>query len=289
MVYTSDLKSLGLTALPVRVRPWAPRSEEDAVLASRSGGCIIKTIPFGIVFIFSNAISGVRSLKMRARNNGPRLSYSESLKEVELFAVKVAQSLVEGEITRPNHPQGDLYNADVNCFYEVKGSQLSAGPIICEEQLARHHEDLERSDQRYVFVMYEGRVWKDGRYQYLTVRMGRRGQNVLRRFLASRIRKVYVLHVSVVMGIYEFHRQRGDIQEYMMQRGLKRYVKIPDTDLRSLGKDRELLRRFSLEPLEYIADERLELGAFRNFRLQVPVVRVLPNPILDVGLDWNFL
>ena len=175
------------------------------------------------------------------------------------------------------------------CGTAMRRSGVAAGPIICEEQLRRHYEDCEQFDRQYIFVMYEGREWRKGKYHYLPIRMGRRGQNVLRRFLVWKLRKVYVLHVSVIWAIYEYYRRQGSIQEYMMQRGLKRYIKVPDADLKRIANDIEALSQYGLSTADYTLNRRLEMARFRQFKVPTEVVRITCTKSLDDSFDVGAL
>lgn len=216
---------------------------------------------------------------MRTKSKS-RLSYPECLQVIEQFGVRVAQSIIGGEVTDSSHPCGDLYHAERNAFSEVKVSGISGGPIIPEEQLGRHYEDSDRCDREYVFVLYANRKWIRGKYVYLPIRMGK-DEATLRRFLVRSIKVVYVVHVSVVWAVYEMHKRNGTVQEYMMQRGLKRYIKIPHADLRSMVTNIQTLSQFGLNPDQYILQQTHELARFRNFKIPVPVFRIMPRVEVD--------
>ncbi len=222
-----------------------------------------------------------------AANLGLRLSYSECLREIEQFGMKVAQDVEGGEVTAPNHRSGDLFHLDRGLFSEVKASGISAGPIITEDQLIRHYEECGEYDCQYIFVMYEGREWSRGKYHYLPVKMGKRGQKVLRRFLVKKLTQVYVVHVSVIWSIYETHRRRGSIQEYEMQRGTKRYIKITSADLKRISTEKRTLADFGLKHSEYEVTKELKLARYGGFKSAVPVTRILRSVSFEADVSFD--
>lgn len=220
---------------------------------------------------------------MREKGAKRLSSSSECLYVIEKFGREIAKMIVGGSELPLNHSCGDLEHKD-GSYSEVKASQVSAGPIIPQEQLIRHYEDWRRCE-RYVFVLYEGRRWdsEKGKYISMPVRIGMgQGERALRAYLAQKLKAVYVVHVSVVWAIFQFHKEKGDLQNYPMQSGRRIYVKIPYTDLKNIAKDQRVLSQFQLDLGGYEVqnqDERqLQVSYFRP---RVNVVKILSNTITD--------
>ena len=212
-------------------------------------------------------------------NRTGRLSGNDYLYVIERFAVRVAKSIVGGEMTEPNNPFGDLYHQKENAFSEVKGSGLSSGPIVEVNQLERHLDDIERHDHQYVFVLYRNRRWEHGRWVYLPRRAGRT-QKALEKFLTLNVREVYILHISVVEAIFRNCPEK-DIKCYLMQRGPKTYIKLYPGKMKKLVRRHGALADFGLEPDDYAIESGRRAAKFNGQSIQVAVSTIKPKQLSE--------
>ncbi|MBI2003785.1 MAG: hypothetical protein HYS78_02305 [Parcubacteria group bacterium] len=215
-----------------------------------------------------------------------RLSGNDYLYVIARFAVRVAKSIVGGEITGPNHPYGDLHlvdnPTDSEVFWEVKASGLSSGPIICRDQLERHIENSERCEHGYVFVLYQNRKWHKGKWRYLPQRMARTERS-LEKFLVLSMKEVFVVHISVVDAI--FRSRPRDVRCFNMQRGPKTYLKIYPGVLRKLVDSPKRLADLGLEPDDYVVEAERQVIRFQNWKIQVLVSTIRTKYASEVSFD----
>lgn len=214
-----------------------------------------------------------------------RLSGNDYLYVIARFAVRLAQSIVGGEIIGNNHPYGDLRlvdrPTDTEVFWEVKASGLSSGPIICRDQLERHLENSERCEQGYVFVLYQNREWQKGRWRYLPRQ--NRTQKTLEKFLLLNVREVFVVHISVVEAI--FRARKRNVRCYNMQRGPKTYLKIYPGILRSLVDDVGGLSDFGLKSDDYVVKKKRQIIRFQSQKVQILVSTIRIKLPTDISFD----
>ena len=208
-----------------------------------------------------------------------RLSGNGYLYVIESFAVRVAKSIVGGEITEPNNPLGDLYHRGPKSYSEVKAAGLSAGPIVDRDQFDRHLEDLEQHDHRYVFVLYNGRRWENGRWIYLPQKASRT-RGTLEKFLTLNVREVHVVHISVIEAIFR-NCPKKDLKCYLMQRGPKTYIRLYPGKIRNIVNEPECLVELGLDPNDYLVGVRKRVVRFDGRAIPVEVLTVRPKPFSD--------
>lgn len=148
------------------------------------------------------------------------LSHAEKLQIIEKFSVRMAQALVGGSVTEPNHPDGDLYHSD-GTFSEVKGAGDSSGAIIRKLQLMRHAKGPTRD---YVLVFKSNRTWKNGRWAYSTCRNGRTRQQLEKICLES-ITNIVIVPTLGMLTLYRNMKRREE-RTYQFKAGPKTYVKM---------------------------------------------------------------
>ncbi|MEK9157943.1 MAG: hypothetical protein AAB638_02030 [Patescibacteria group bacterium] len=148
------------------------------------------------------------------------LSHGEKLKVIENFSVRLAQALVGGTVTEPNHPYGDLIHSD-GTFSEVKAAGVSSGAIIRREQLRRHSKGPTRD---YILVFKSNRVWENGRWLYLTCRNGRSRQQLERICLESVV-QIMIVPTAGMATLYKNMKRRAE-RTYHFKAGPKTYVKM---------------------------------------------------------------
>jgi len=216
-----------------------------------------------------------------------RLSYGECLGVIKDFGVRVSRSLFGGIILSPNDPRGDLFHPETPAFSEVKASGLSGGPLVVLTQLERHQENLESHDHLYSFVLYKDRGRHRGKRRNLPIRMGK-NEHTLRKFLAVNARRVYRIHLSIVLATVRAHPEW--IKTYQMARGPKTYLRIPPKHLEKLaGTDLETWQSLSLNPSDYQFQECRDVVRFRNYRVSVLVYRITPIVATDDSFDPEVL
>lgn len=210
-----------------------------------------------------------------------RLSGNGYLYVIESFAVRVAKSIVGGEITEPNNPYGDLYHRGADSFSEVKAAGLSAGAIVDKNQFERHLADLEHHDHRYIFVLYNGRRREDGRWVYLPQKASKT-KSTLEKFLTLNLREVHVVHISVIEAIFR-NCPKKDLKCYLMQRGPKTYIRLYPGKIRSLVNEPGSMAELGLNPEDYSVGVKKKIAKFDGRALKVKVLTVKPRPISEVS------
>lgn len=217
---------------------------------------------------------------MRVKSN-LGLSYSECLKVIEKFGVRVAQSIVGGVITKTNHSGGDLFHVQLNSFTEVKACGLSHGPIIREEQVGRQIELLETNDLNYAIVMYKDRGQFLGKYCSLPIRMGK-NEAALELFLARSTKEIYVIHVSVIHAIFKSEDRRGNVKEHNFKHGgYRRLLRLYPGRLRKIVENLYVVVELGLDPTSYNVERELRIAKFRNFKIPVMVSRIERRQIVE--------
>ncbi len=212
-----------------------------------------------------------------------RLSGNGYLYVIERFAIRLAKSIVGGEITGPNNPYGDLYHKESGAFSEVKAAGLSRGPIIERDQLERHFADLEKHDHWYIFVLYDSRKWNKGKWVYLPRRVGRT-ENALQNFLKLNVKEVWSVHISVIEAIFRFRKR--DIRCYNMQRGPKTYLIIYPGFLKKLVRESRLLADLGLEPNDYLVETRQEFVRFQGKAIRIEVSAIKPKSFSEESFQF---
>jgi hypothetical protein len=202
---------------------------------------------------------------------------SKHLAVIEKFGVEIAQSVVGGEITRPNDPNGDLYHDGQNAYFEVKASGTSSGAIIVKDQLERHLDNLERQEQYYVFVFYLNRVWQNGRFLYTTLRNAKT-RLALENFLVKNLREIQIVHVEVIDSIFRYQSKLGRVRTYVMKRGPKTYVKIRGEEVRSLAVGDTELGKFGFDPGKFSVSNGRKTIRFKGFRRKISFLKIEPKP-----------
>lgn len=217
-----------------------------------------------------------------ANNWTGRLSGNDYLYVIEKFAVRVAKSIVGGEITEQNNPYGDLYHRGSDSFSEVKAAGLSAGAIVDKGQFERHLADLERHDHRYAFVLYNSRRWEHGRWVYLPQKASKT-KGTLEKFLTLNVREVHVVHISVIEAIFR-NCPKKDLKCYLMQRGPKTYIRLYPGKIRSLVNQPGSLKELGLNPDDYLVRvSRKRVARFDDRTVKVEVLTIKPRPISEVS------
>jgi len=197
----------------------------------------------------------------------------DKLKVIEAFAVTIAQSIIGGERTRPNHPDGDLFHQDVGLFSEVKCSGDSGGAIIVREQIKRHTHPHTGRTRHYVFVFYKNCGMNRGRWQCLTFRRGRTPK-FLEKFLAENTRIICIVDSRVVLALYK-ERCKSDERTYIMQSGtVKTYLKMRPKVFVPFVRNVSSLAKLGLNPESYRVEREPRLIWFGQHQIRAMVLRV---------------
>jgi hypothetical protein len=196
----------------------------------------------------------------------------DKLKVIESFAVTIAQSVIGGERTRPNHPDGDLFHPETGLFSEVKGAGDSCGAIIVKSQIKRHTHSRLGKTREYVFVFYRNCGIDEGKRKCLTFRRGRTPE-LLEKFLAENTKEICIVDSRVILALYK-KRRRQDERTYMMQRGLKTYLKMRPNIFKSLFQDICSLAELGLNPESYHVERSFELIQFGPHQIRATILRI---------------
>jgi hypothetical protein len=189
------------------------------------------------------------------------LSRSERLQVIEKLAVQIAQQIIGGVITGPNHPDGDLCHSD-GYFTEVKSANSTSGAIIRKKQLRKHCRSKTRN---YVLVFHSNRSWSNGRWYYTTLRKCQTAPQA-QKYLVENITEVYIIGVGAMRLLYQRLRRRGERTHYFKS-GPKTYIKLRSSDFFPL-----LLRAGYGQSSKYYS---LRVGPHK---LYVPVTRIYSSP-----------
>jgi len=194
----------------------------------------------------------------------------DKLKVIESFAITVAQNIVGGERTRPNHPDGDLFHPETGLFSEVKCAGDSGGAIIVRSQIKRHTHPRRGKTREYILVFYRNCGMDRGKKRCLTFRRGRTPE-LLEKFLAENTREICIIDSRVILALYKKRRQK-DERTYMMQRGPKTYLKMRPNVFVPFYRDVSFLTELGLESKDYRVERSPELVRFSQYKIRVMVL-----------------